>query len=77
MKVKKRLICSQLTGTIYYATVKEVKPGIFVNTLSNKTEIDEVEFIDCMMTKLMTEGNKIEIKDGSGKKYIIKLEVVE
>lgn len=74
---KKMLMCSKLTGKIYYTSVKEIEPGVFVNTSQNKIEIDEMNFLDCMITKLSTENNKIEIKDNTGKKYIIKLEVTE
>lgn len=72
---KRVLMCSKLTGKVYYTTVKQIKEGVFLNTSNNKIEIDEMSFIDCMITKLMIENNKIEVKDNSNKKYVIKLEI--
>lgn len=72
---KKVLMCSKLTGKVYYTTVKQIEKGVFVNTPNNKVEIEEMNFIDCMITKLMAENNKMEVKDNSNKKYVIKLEI--
>ena len=69
----KKLLCTAVTGKICYATVKEIKPGLYLR--NGKQEfIPDNDFIACVIEKLKKENNEIvfETKDN---KYIIKMEV--
>lgn len=69
----KKLMCSQLTGKIYYADVEDKGNGLFiVKENGSKKEIEELEFLECMINKLMYENNEIAIETDS-KKFILKL----
>lgn len=69
--MSKKIVCSRLTGKIYYADINE-KTGI----AKNKEEINELDFLIAMVEKVMHEKNKIVLED-QHRKYILKLEFVE
>lgn len=73
----KKLMCSQLTGKIYYADVEDKGNGLFiVKENGSKKEIEELEFLDCIINKLIYEGKEISMNTNS-KQYIIKLDIIE
>ena len=69
----KKLLCTAVTGKIYYATVKEIKTGLYSGT-GKREFIPETDFIACMIEKLKIENNEI-IFNTQDSKYIIKLEI--
>ena len=69
----KKLLCTAVTGKIYYATVKEIKPGLYLGAGKRELILDN-DFIACMIEKLKIENNKI-IFNTQDSKYIIKLEI--
>lgn len=69
----KKLLCTAVTGKICYATVKEIKPGLYIGT-GKREFIPDEDFIACMIEKLKSENNEI-IFNTQNSKYIIKLEL--
>lgn len=69
----KKLLCTAITGKICYATVKEIKPGLYIGT-GKKEIIPDDDFIACVIEKLKSENNEIVFKTKDNK-YIIKLEI--
>lgn len=65
--MSKKIVCSGLTGKIYYA---DVKNGV----MSNKKEVNELDFLTAVVEKVMYENNKIELET-KDKKYTLKLEI--
>jgi hypothetical protein len=73
----KKLMCSQLTGKIYYADVEDKGNGLFiVKENGSKKEIEELEFLECMINKLIYENKEI-ILETDTEKYKMKLEILK
>lgn len=73
----KKLMCSQLTGKIYYADVEDKGNGLFiVKNNRTKKEIEELEFLECMINKLIYENKEI-ILETDVEKYKMKLEIIK
>lgn len=73
----KKLMCSQLTGKIYYADVEDKENGLFiVKNNRTKKEIEELEFLECMINKLIYENKEI-ILETDVEKYKMKLEIIK
>lgn len=73
----KKLMCSQLTGKIYYADVEDKGNGLFiVKENRSKKEIEELEFLECMINKLIYENKEI-ILETDTEKYKMKLEILK
>ena len=69
----KKLLCTAVTGKICYATVKEIKPGLYLRN-GKQEMISDDDFIACVVEKLKAENGEM-VFETEDKKYIIKLEI--